>query len=50
MLSAGMASASSRKPLCGVFGLMLFPQFFTSAGKATAEDPRRVVFSSVAEV
>ena len=25
-LSAGMASASSRRPLCGVFGLMLFPQ------------------------
>src|SRR5699024_12274142 len=24
-LSAGMASASSRRPLCGVFGLMLFP-------------------------
>src|SRR5690625_962966 len=25
-LSAGMASASSGKPPCGVFGLMLFPQ------------------------
>src|SRR5699024_11319916 len=25
-LSAGTASASSRKPLCGVFGLVLFPQ------------------------
>jgi len=26
LLSAGTASASSRKPLCGVFGHVLFPQ------------------------
>ena len=33
MLSAGTASASSRKPLCGVFRHVLFPQMF-SVGRA----------------
>src|SRR5699024_4164136 len=36
MLSAGTASVSSRKPLCGVFGHVLFPQMF-SVGRVIAD-------------
>src|SRR5690625_312235 len=36
MLSAGTASVSSRKPLCGGFGHVLFPQMF-SVGRVIAD-------------
>src|SRR5699024_4506659 len=45
MLSAGTALASSRKPPCGVFGHVLFPQDKEGFGSITSHEENGFVFS-----
>src|SRR5699024_5286858 len=45
MLSAGTALASSRRPLCGIFGHVLFPQDKEGFGSITSHEENCFVFS-----